>query len=801
MIYTIEEIINLRKLSDVDFPSIRRRWMTRFRQYSGAPLTMYESIKVMELYLPQPEMIPFKLFFLNANVTAADSELNQQILDTLDQQLPTVRFLMAQMRRVNGKIDPKDRIRGRTDLEKLVGSVWTVEYDEMLADWLVEDAAAYPDQRQAHLTNAHKRLAKLYDEDPELVADRWSAVNLALFELDNKKTDFLLESLSAARAGLGYGPDKPFRLTMRILSILFHYPSPAVTDLFIQRLKLVAPAVWIFPLPQIIAYVGTDNKDIHACVDKLLWSVAKAHPDAIIYALLAPQESANAERVSHAKDIFGRIRNRFPRLGDEVATFSEEMLEVAATWWEMWQAGIMGIRNLDDLPGVVSTLKPLHARISKPPMCFYQVSFLGEWGAPLLLAERFLRNFEQSGDNIYFNQAWFIYRKLSNSLRSFVPSLTELSLADASPYLYSLRDSLIIIPGSFDATKPLLRIQSIVPTVAVMKSKQRPKRVEMLGTDGRKYPFLLKTNEDTRLDQRVMQLFDFISGAVAGSGIRYAARLAITTYQVIPFTSLGLIGWVENCDTVSNLVSKYREMVNESAKLEQEYYLSQIRPSSPDIQSIEKLRKVFDKCLSLSNTKGEEIAKILVMSSADSKDWLQRRLNYTASLASTSLAGYVLGLGDRHVGNIMMNMHTGKLVHIDYGDCFEVAAKRKDWPEQVPFRLTRMLVKALEVTGVEGTLLKCGTLYMKVIRAQKEQILGLLETFINDPLIYADPNAGPSTKEIMERINSKLTGTDSRGAGPDARAVAPKLQVTKLIHEAMDPDKLCQMFCGWTPYW
>jgi FKBP12-rapamycin complex-associated protein len=190
----------------------------------------------------------------------------------------------------------------------------------------------------------------------------------------------------------------------------------------------------------------------------------------------------------------------------------------------------------------------------------------------------------------------------------------------------------------------------------------------------------------------------------------------------------------------------------------------------------------------------------MFMSAADAKDWLQRRLNYTASLASTSLAGYILGLGDRHVGNIMMNMLTGKLVHIDYGDCFEVAAKRKDWPELVPFRLTRMFVNALEVTGVSGTLSKCGTSVMKVIREQKEQILGLLETFINDPLMYADPNAGPSTKEIMERIQAKLNGTDGRTGG-GGRAVKPQLQVRRLIDEAMDYDKLCQMFVGWTPFW
>ena len=41
-------------------------------------------------------------------------------------------------------------------------------------------------------------------------------------------------------------------------------------------------------------------------------------------------------------------------------------------------------------------------------------------------------------------------------------------------------------------------------------------------------------------------------------------------------------------------------------------------------------------------------------------------------------------------------------VHIDFGDCFEVAAYREKYPEKIPFRLTRMLLNALEVSGVEG---------------------------------------------------------------------------------------------------
>jgi FKBP12-rapamycin complex-associated protein len=41
-----------------------------------------------------------------------------------------------------------------------------------------------------------------------------------------------------------------------------------------------------------------------------------------------------------------------------------------------------------------------------------------------------------------------------------------------------------------------------------------------------------------------------------------------------------------------------------------------------------------------------------------------------------SMVGYILGLGDRHPSNIMLQRDSGKIVHIDFGDCFEVAVLR-----------------------------------------------------------------------------------------------------------------------------
>lgn len=43
----------------------------------------------------------------------------------------------------------------------------------------------------------------------------------------------------------------------------------------------------------------------------------------------------------------------------------------------------------------------------------------------------------------------------------------------------------------------------------------------------------------------------------------------------------------------------------------------------------------------------------------------------------------------------MLDRHSGKIIHIDFGDCFEVAMKRDKFPEKIPFRLTRMLINAM----------------------------------------------------------------------------------------------------------
>lgn len=66
-------------------------------------------------------------------------------------------------------------------------------------------------------------------------------------------------------------------------------------------------------------------------------------------------------------------------------------------------------------------------------------------------------------------------------------------------------------------------------------------------------------------------------------------------------------------------------------------------------------------------------------------EWFERRLVYTKSVAINSMVGYILGIGDRHPQNILIDTNTAELVHIDFGIAFEMG-KILPHPELIPFR-------------------------------------------------------------------------------------------------------------------
>jgi len=166
------------------------------------------------------------------------------------------------------------------------------------------------------------------------------------------------------------------------------------------------------------------------------------------------------------------------------------------------------------------------------------------------------------------------------------------------------------------------------------------------------------------------------------------------------------------------------------------------------------------------------------------EQWLEHRRLYSHTLAIMSMVGYVLGLGDRHLNNLMLQQG-GAVVHIDFGDCFEVAMHRDRYAEAVPFRLTRLLINALGVTGVDGVYRLTCEHVMKLLRRHKENLLSILEAFIYDPLIIWKL-ATPAQQQKEENAaaaptTTQPTATQQSTAPVHETSAAPVHTVTTTI--------------------
>jgi FKBP12-rapamycin complex-associated protein len=176
--------------------------------------------------------------------------------------------------------------------------------------------------------------------------------------------------------------------------------------------------------------------------------------------------------------------------------------------------------------------------------------------------------------------------------------------------------------------------------------------------------------------------------------------------------------------------------------------------------SLPLLHKVEVFNYALDNTTGQDLYRILWLRSRNSESWLERRVTYTRSLGVNSMVGYI----------------TGKVVHIDFGDCFEVAQQRDKYPEKVPFRLTRMLIHAMEVCGIQGTFSKSCEVSMGVARSNRESLMAVLEAFVYDPLLAWRLTAG-AAKQPGGRVEDEM---DEAGA----RVRKNKANETDILNDA-----------------
>jgi FKBP12-rapamycin complex-associated protein len=107
--------------------------------------------------------------------------------------------------------------------------------------------------------------------------------------------------------------------------------------------------------------------------------------------------------------------------------------------------------------------------------------------------------------------------------------------------------------------------------------------------------------------------------------------------------------------------------------------------------------------------------------------------------------------------------------------------QREKYPEKIPFRLTRMLINAMEVSGIEGNFRFTCESVMRVLRENRESVMAVLEAFVHDPLInwrLLQPS-NPTTASDAQNAKNRTNSLGHDGTAHTAHARTARAQNTR----------------------
>ncbi|ULU12958.1 hypothetical protein L3Y34_015876 [Caenorhabditis briggsae] len=359
--------------------------------------------------------------------------------------------------------------------------------------------------------------------------------------------------------------------------------------------------------------------------------------------------------------------------------------------------------------------------------------------------------------------SWAPFKNLVSNFahRTNKKGMQTFQTADISQYLATLGKSCVPMPGQesveFDRVVSIARVAD---NVTILPTKTRPKKLGFIGSDGKQLAFLFKGREDLHLDERVMQflrLCNVMLQSEKGKS-RQIAEYQAHHYAVIPLgPRSGLIKWVEGATPIFHIYRKWQmkekalkqatkkngETVPEIEKPTNMYHnmirqaftahnIDAIIASDRSKWPAQILEEVFDGLCSKTPT--DLISREIWMRANDSTAWWAVTKRYARSLAVMSMVGSVLGLGDRHLDNLLVDLKYGHVVHIDYNICFD-KGKILRIPETVPFRLSRNMRHALGPSDMYGTFRESCVHVLSTLRSGHQVLTMLLDAFVFDPLV------------------------------------------------------------------
>ncbi|CAF1500441.1 unnamed protein product, partial [Rotaria magnacalcarata] len=401
----------------------------------------------------------------------------------------------------------------------------------------------------------------------------------------------------------------------------------------------------------------------------------------------------------------------------------------------------------------------------------------------------------------------------------------------------------ITIPIAIDGIyKNIETVKSFNAEYAMVGGVNAPKKILCHSSTGRQLSQLLKGKDDLRQDAVMQQLFTVVNRLLDKDDLTCHRSLNIRTYKVVPLTQKsGVLEWCDGTITFGDYLTKIpdgahsRYHSEDWAAMDCRRHIHKATNAGKDerkrafIQTCSKLKPVFRYFFY------EYYNKPSV--------WHGKKQAYARSVASSSIVGYIVGLGDRHVQNILIDTQTAEFIHIDLGVAFD-QGKMLPIPETIPFRLTRDVIDGLGICGTQGLFKKSCEITLELMRRYADTLITIIEVFLYDPLYQwqLSPQKALQLQQQFDKTNDSVASSSSRASGKtsmqpassstsssivgesvttDTNKMAERLllglrqklqgverlnqmtikaHVNMLIQEATSIDNLSQLFAGWQPY-
>lgn len=678
-------------------------------------------------------------------------------------------------------------------------------------------------------------ICKVFEESMNLVGNDyrtfsgWAYANSrALSHFVDKRSKIALDAMFGFLRATQLRPSESLEFLCQFFSIYFRFGEEfTLPDDLRSQITQLPAAILHQIIPQIVVHIAHKDPKISNVVQSIISEFGSSHFQAVVFplnvlSLLVDDDSENNDnnessgkhKSSHhkkrgltkamiARDMMNKLGSLHPKVYADACLLIDGMHRSAVTWTEQWLTALdtaSRAQQMNDRDSVIKLIQTVFDLVEKPN-CELDNVFKRYYGASLQRCRMNFEKYKMGPDPSVHRAMWDGFRAVYAEMDSKIKKMDNVQLSKVSEELANMRKFDLSIPGTYSVDQNSPQLDYIDPTLKVLNSQQHPRAVHMCDVRGNRYKFLLKGNEDLRLDQRIMQFFNLINSLLKNNRNTADLKVSIIDYAIVPFApNAGLITWVTGADTFQQLVTDYR--VYRDIHLNVELEIAQ-QFSGGVFNSLSALQRYEVFTNVAKETDAIELREMLWLRSPDASSWLQRSTFFTISTALMSMAGYTIGLGDRHPSNIMVQRHTGRCLHIDFGDSFEVAMNRPAFSERVPFRMTRMMVNALDMGCVDGMFRTICEDVLWVLRESQSSIIALMEVFVHEPIFYGK-EIRPSTKAqkgILERVAAKLKGNDPAPYDNPDIIYEVGQQVDTLIKKASDPHEYVRHYVGWCPFW